>query len=270
MSESIRDLAGWYPFLPADGAVPDIAKLILDMRVCVKLTPGDIAIHGPGVTAVDVCRAVVFATSQNIVHVRVFTPRMQSDYGQGPVSVDIDIPVYSSRYAVPDGCSSYAISSATLPERTLANPYEIHPDCLVIMQSSPDFWVTMRGSVNSNDATPQPGGGRQDGSAGHWVNMYQCMSFESGFNVSVSGADSTLTYTGAARAGAGPWTTSPFADIPNWNLSGGTGLRSINGQTGAVMLEGSPSITVDVHEEIDDDTGQQTIVVELQPVKASN
>jgi hypothetical protein len=127
----------------------------------------------------------------------------------------------------------------------------------------------LRGPVNSNDAQPNQAGGRQDGKTRQypWAASLPKLSFEDGFNVSVSGSDSSLVFTGTAGAGNGVWTVSPFADIPSWNTNPGRGLRSINGQTGAVMLEGSPSVNLSVHESVEA-SGQQVIYVDLQPIKS--
>lgn len=270
MSESIRDLAGWYPLLPNGTTIPDAAKNILDMRVHAMLDPGDFTIHGSGATAVSVARAFLtgMSSSSATVVVRSLPSRWMWDVDS--VETTYTIPVYVGRDAVPPPGEPYVVCAATPAAVTFDPPYEIHPDCLVIMQRSPSLWFMLRGPVSSTDAQPTAAG-RIDGRVDPLPTAATLskLSFEDGFNVSVSGSESSLVFTGNAGAGAGVWTVSPFNDVQAWNTRPGRGLRSINGQTGAIMLEGSPSVNLSVHESIEV-SGQQVIYVDLQPLKVED
>lgn len=267
MSESLRDLATWYPLLPADGAVPAIARNILDMRVCVEIPVGDLRIHGQRRRIETQGQAMLTAVSPTALTVVVTRGHLDGETGAAPTQT-YSVPVFIGRDVVPPATGSYAICAAAPVQETLATAYEVHPNCLLFHQPAPSVSFMERGPVNSNDAQIDPATGTRINGA---VNRYPgaaylpVLSFESGYNVNVSGADSLLAFTGTVGAGKGIWVGSPFHDLPNWNTQPGRGLRSINGQGEIVTFAGANSINVRVHEELDDETNQQTIVVELQP-----
>lgn len=236
MSEPIRDLAVWYPLLPSGSTVPELARQILDMRVIVTLPPMDYADNDEGV-GIDMCFAELVSAGSAALGVDVTL----SDASV----VHVDVPVYIGRDAQPAPGGSYAVCSASPANQVVS--YQIHPDCVLVMQDAPELVFMDRGPVSKSDATVQPDGSRTDGkTTSPSPAALDPYAFADGCNVSVSVLDGALTFTGTPGGGSGVWTTSPFVDLSVLPDTPGKGLRSINGMTGDVILEGSSSVGITV------------------------
>ena len=236
MSEPLRDLSVWYPLLPAGAEVPELAKQLLDMRVVVKLPPMDYPDNDDSV-GIDMCHAELVSANDAELGVDVTLPDASV--------VHVDVPVYIGRDAQPAPGGSYAVCS-TAPASQVAG-YRIHPDCVVVMQDAPELVFMDRGPVSKADAAAQPDGSRTDGKTTSPSPVaLDPYVFADGCNVSVSVLDGALTFTGTPGGGAGVWTTSPFVDLSVLPNTPGKGLRSINGMTGDVILEGSSSVGITV------------------------
>lgn len=255
MSEPIRDLAAWYPLLPSGSTVPALAKQILDMRVVVTLPPMDYSDNDDGV-GIDMCFAELVSAGSSALGVDV-------TLADGYV-IHLDVPVYVGRDAQPVPGGSYAICSSAPSSQTVS--YQIHPDCVLVMQDAPELVFMNRGPVNKVDALVYPNGDRADGKTGDPTQVsLDPYVFDDGYNISVSVLDGALAFTGAPGGGAGVWTTSPFADLAVMPYKPGAGLRSINGMTGDVILEGSSSVSITVSAT---GTGSSRVLtVQFKPVK---
>jgi hypothetical protein len=267
MSESLMELATWYPLLPGTGQMPQLAGNILDLRICVAIPAGDLRVHGPEHIVETQGRAMLTASSPTTLTVEVTRGHLQGEWrtDAAPKQV-LTVPVFLAGEPVPASTASYAICRQAPESERLQTSYEIHPNCLVFSQMSPDVTFMDRGPVQSTDGQVDPASGERINGAERrdpWSVYLPVLSFEDGYNVKVSGGDSLLVFTGTVGAGKGVWTESPFSDIPDWNTQPGRGLRSINGQTDSVSFSGSSTVNVRVHEELDNT--QQVIVVELQP-----
>ena len=255
MTEPIRDLANWYPLLPS-GSMPSAAKDVLDVRVIVKLPAEDYAYQVNGV-AKDMCSAVLDSFSSSVATVSVTLP--------DGVRQQMSIPVYVGRDAGPAPGGSYVVIAKTQPGVSAVDR-RIHPDCLLFMQDAPTVTFMNRGSVSKIDARPGQHGGRQDGATGDPTPVsLNPLSFEDGYNVSVSVVDGSLVFTGAAGAGAGVFTSSPYSDVASLATTPGKGLRSINGKTGDVVITGSDVVDVSVDYSMPSWQNTKIITVTLQP-----
>jgi hypothetical protein len=257
MTEAIRELSNWYPLLPSGSSVPTVAANLLDMHVIVPLPAKSYASQLNG-TGLDMCAAYLVSVTSSTVSVAA---RMCDGS-----TIQVTATVYVGRDAVPAPGESYAVFAAQ-PASASGLSLQVHPDCLRFMQTAPQPTFMLRGNVMSDDATPDGQGGRINGSTGApQPAVMSPLSFEDGNNVSVSVADDILVFTGASGAGTGQWTESPYVDTVMFPTSPGKGLRSINGQTGDVVLEGSE--VVDVSVDYDDTlTDKRVLTVRLKPLE---
>lgn len=224
MDNNIRDLSAWYPFIPGEGTLPDIAANILDLSVSVTLPSYDIQQRSDGnnnnmlscaLTAIDNEAATI-----SIDCLESFT---------------VDVPVFIGRDAMPDDVGDYVIIKEEISE-SLSNleGLYIRPDCLTLGQLPPTATFYTRGQVTQDDVA----------SSSTIVPMSSGLAFRSGHNVSVAVENGAIVFTGAPNAGSRVFTTPPYTDLPKYVQVPGKGLRSINGvnSAGNVPVQFGPAL----------------------------
>lgn len=124
----------------------------------------------------------------------------------------------------------------------------LHPDCIVLAQKPPKLDVWNRPTVFPNDGVdgkPQAGA--------RYRQQRNCVELDTGNNARVDyDTDSgTITITGGEGLGKGKFKDLPYSDpghpttqIPDYKPHTAVGLRSINGITDDVNIEGLGTVSV--------------------------
>lgn len=235
MRNNLKDLYVSYPFMPVASS-PSWFKSVKFMRVMVTLPasqPVTSELNGDYIVAT----LKTLSASQATVHVVCNT------YG---FEEDVTVPVFTN--SVPTG-NSYLYTDSALP--TLSNlSYRIHPSCLVFQQTAP----TLTMEVHSGNENPVVQLEYSNGVVSQWIRADKIEELQidrvlwlaNGHNVDVSGSSDTVIFTGAAGAGTGIWDIVPYStESTTFDGYRGKALRSINGKTGNVIIQGDLSVAVE-------------------------
>ena len=222
MFESIKDRAISYPFLPvASATTRALAAKIRDLRLTIPIS--DTVTPGVGYR---VYLTEITQTDAIFTYTKEFPDGSQPITG-GTVSVPVSVGVdTASAYG-----NTYLIASEALTAQTLTTPIEVHPDCLMFLQTAPILSVQNRQNLTADD-TPETQVTYQ---------MSPTLVFTDGYNVSVSKTATGVLFTGIPGAGLGVHTavTSPYVTTVPLDYKASVGLRSINGIENSVMFKGA-------------------------------
>lgn len=249
MYNNLKDLRISYPFLPVETA-PAWFGSIKFMRVVVTLPakePLDLQKNG------DYIKATLTTLAGNLAIVHVECAAYGSwgmDANDQPVltpwSANIAIPVFIG--VMPYGIS-YIYADSQIPTIQGAS-WRIHPSCLVFQQEAPKVSIETSGSAPAVELT------YSDGDISQWIvaDIIEDITdgilwLDNGHNIEVSGSSKSVLFTGAAGAGTGTWSESPCDDSSTtFDHVRGKALRSINGKTGNVLINGEQSVKITDHQ----------------------
>lgn len=243
MRSSTQDLQTYWPFLPTLNLTPAV-QAIVDARIHHRVPARAI----PTVDANgEWLRVTLDAIEGDRALVRISYPL----YGWAD-EVE-SLPVYLAGESITSSGGGYLVVSDKDIARTYGNDgmiAQFNPMCIDVLQELPTIRVSeSTGSFSlleasaSGAGTPEPVTGGTFGLAG-------------GVNVSVTYEDGALSIVGEdTPEGKYP----PFREIDeNTTISGGRGLRCVNGHTGDVTLaSGSEDVVLDVS--LDGDVVRVTI-----------
>lgn len=220
MINDIRTLAEWYPLLPPPGGMqaPLLAQQILDMHISLFLCASNIDDDSENVLdEITVTLIEVGDTTAKVLVTSIDTdlvweiPEFDSTCTQQSDASHAVLNVYHGRDAHPKANENYIVldESANISVPLQVN-YRVHPDCFTVMQCAPMLlWE------DKQPDQPPP----------------RYTAVVDGWNTGVSFAGDTLTFNCNAGQGLGKLQPTQNAHVP-------VGLRSINGLTGTVKLEG--------------------------------
>lgn len=258
MSNTVRELANWYPIIPIPDpsavitpAPYEIARKITDARIRINVKPfatleylaytqnavkatieaieDDVAEIAVTSSAEPDIEGAELATSDGLWHVSMLVP----------VYEDIDSEPYADSFVIVPN------SDITIPE-ALSGRLVLHPSCIEIRQLPPRLMLFDRGGVYSTDSNTET----------HVVTPVQTVYYAStsphlvsGHNVSISVDGQALVFKGASAAGKGVYTEPPYVDPDvTYAVHKGRGMRSVNGFTGNVSIVGDASVLVTTQE----------------------
>lgn len=238
MAESVRDLAVWYPFMPAAGTKPGWVDRILDLRLVVILPEADLdhmdraAGHNESIVT-----AQLESFDSSHARIKVLSPVYSE-------AQDMTVPIYSGRDAVPT-TASYMVVEEDFSDSDSDCGLEVHPGCLVLLQEAPKLGFMTRnvvssvdGRVDDSDPSRQT---RIDG-ADYSDSVYYPTKLDNGHNVEVYLAGESIVFNASPGAGLGVYTDPPYTDVHTYSVQPSRGLRSINGLSGTVMISSGPSV----------------------------
>ena len=241
MRNNLKDLYVSYPFMPVVSTpdepqeTPPWFKSVKFLRVTVVLPagmPADLSMNG------DYIQATLTDLSPTTAYVKVQCPMYGWDH-------TYEVPVFTG--GIPVG-NSYLYTDETLPELSGLS-YRIHPSCLVFQQIAPAL------KIEGPDGTMPPEmqlTNYNNGEFSQWLyfsKLYDLadgiLRLANGNNVEVSGSSDSVLLTGTPGAGKGVMTTKPYVTTgSSFNGVMGKGLKSINGHTGNVLIQGTGAIVV--------------------------
>jgi len=237
-NNNLKDLYITYPFMPVESA-PDWYKDVKFMRIMVTLPamqPVASSSNGDHIVATLTAITPTAATVKVMCAIYGYTE-------EDPLIID-DIPVFTG--GIPTG-NSYLYTDTTLP--TLSGlSCRIHPSCLAFQQRAPK--LTIEGSTTGTPPNVMLEYGT--GVVPQWIVADAIEAYEvddvlwltNGHNVEVSGSSDSVLFTGAPGAGKGMWETDPYTRAPSYNGYLGKALRSINGHSGIMLLQGDRSVDI--------------------------
>lgn len=225
MSDSpLYDINTAYPFVWSAGVFPEELKEVRDMRVMVVLR------SRPSWGTYSL-RLTSLTSSGGTVN-----------FTWGSHSYSLSVPLLTSGGAA---VMSSFIAMDSAPETSWIGAMDIHPDCLVLLETPPEIQMEVTTKYYSDKT-------RETYTAEQVVDQNDpVLRFANGHNVTVTGertADSvSLSFDCASENGLDIWKLqqpSPWADreIPTYRIKG---LRDINGLTGDVRLLGDASVNID-------------------------
>lgn len=237
MRNNLKDLYVSYPFMPVASA-PDWFRNVKFLRVTVILPAGmPYALEANG----DYIQATLIAISASTAYIRVRCPMYAWNHMY-------EVPVFTG--GIPTG-NSYVYTEEALPELSGLS-YRIHPSCLVFQQIAPAL------KIEGPDGSQTPVMHLTDynnGEYSQWLyfsRLYDLadgvLQLTNGNNVEVSGSSDSVLFTGTPGAGRGVMQNKPYAVADNdssFNGVLGKGLKSINGHTGNVLLQGTGVVVVE-------------------------
>lgn len=230
----LRSLQVWYPFMPLDEP-NDTLACIKDVRLIVVLPAGNPA----DMSSVSFSATLVSADATD----KTMTFEVAcSAYMETPQTYEIR--QCTENDVLPMG-SSYALVSEYVDiDEDHDETFELHADCLLFLQTAPKLSLQERtGIAAKNQGVVVPGG---------YVATpklpYQCgqkILLASGHNVSIEQYDGSIVLTGAAGAGTGMYTESPYIDVAAMG-SQAIGLQTINGLSDMVSMQAGASVSLTV------------------------
>lgn len=209
MYEDIKTLSISYPLV---GVYNDIAKNIVDAKIVVVLdTPPT------NTTITDICiKLLSISSSMAVVKVSLI------DYGEYSLSV----PIVAIDYNAIPNTQSYILVKEPITKESDNLNYDIHPDCLIVMQSAPTINIGLRyNPVNEEEATTEV------------LAIQDAIIIESGYNVNINGSDGYLYIEAEAGSGKGRFPITPLLpDADGTEVYRAKGLISINGITDNINI----------------------------------
>ena len=237
MHNNLKDLYVSYPFMPVASA-PSWFRNIKFLRVTVVLPAGM-----PNVPEAngDYIQATLTAITASTAYIRVRCPVYSWNYMY-------EVPVFTGE--IPTG-NSYVYTDETLPESS-GFSYRIHPSCLVFQQIAPALKI--EGPAGYQPPVMQLTD-YNNGEYSQWLYFSRLYALADGVlrlangnNVEVSGSSDSVLFTGTPGAGRGIMSAKPYAVGDNDSSFDGVmgkGLKSINGHTGNVLLQGTGAVVVE-------------------------
>lgn len=237
MRNNLKDLYVSYPFMPVASA-PDWFRNVKFLRVTVILPagmPDTLEANG------DYIQATLTDLSSTTAYIQVKCPMYSWTH-------TYEVPVFTG--GIPTG-NSYMYTDEALPELSDLS-YRIHPSCLAFQQIAP----TLRIEGPDDSQTPiMRLTDYSNGEYSQWLyfsRLYDLadsvLRLANGNNVEVSGSSDSVLFTGNPGAGRGVMLTRPYAvkdSDSSFNGVMGKGLKSINGHTGNVLLQGTGAVIVE-------------------------
>ena len=246
MSDALKDMQTFYPFLPNPAMYGAVSSAVRDMRIVVTLPVGDMM----GTTNRHNIRAFVKAidalgaTAEVVVHC--------NQYSESVISMTVPIVrLFSGVPATgswilwkPESLYRMTETDAGWDSSTKTSNYEIHPDCLFFMQESP----TLRFVYNTSVKVP-PGATTTT----YPMSGANVINLVGGYNTTATWNGSGVTFYAAENAGDGrlsistesTTTVAPYvvtADVLKEYQ--GYGIRSINGLTDNVVIRAQGTTSV--------------------------
>lgn len=241
MADTARDLRERYPFVyiggspSEDAALYAVSRHVLDARITVSLPAGadDAAVL---VTIVSVSSSASLPTM-------TMTVSGAEHAGQVPVFVGMDNADMLRRspdnwVLVDDGFVDAVGASG---EWRVDGALQLHPSCLRMRQAPPVLYAITREPTDPDDDASASTTAFTDGV------RVPVTALEDGNNVSVSLDGDTLSFVSYHGAGAGIWpadSASMYDGIESFDDLRKSGLRSINGISGAVGIYGAGTVRV--------------------------
>ena len=234
MRNNLKDLYVSYPFMPVETA-PSWFRNVKFLRVMVILPAGmptTISTNG------DYIQATLVDLSPDTAYIQVQCPMYSWNH-------TYEVPVFTGD--IPTG-NSYLYADTALPELSGLS-YRIHPSCLVFQQVAPT--MVIEGPDTPSTPVMQLTD-YNDGEYSQWL-LYSklhdlangILRLANGYNVEVSGSSDSVLFTGTPGAGKGIMPSQPYYAADNsFNSVLGKGLKSINGHTGNVLLQGTGSVVI--------------------------
>lgn len=233
MYNDLRSMYICYPFMTVD-SIPDWFKYVKDMRIVVTL-PAMQAAH------MDQNRENIKITLTSISHTTAIIKLSCASYWI--TDKEISIPVFTNTLP---GTPSFVCATEVLPTLTGLS-YDIHPACLVFMQKAPVLWMEQE----SRNGEPYVMVELEDGVPVQKIyntddrRISDVLRLMNGKNVGVTGSSSSVLFTCGVGLGSGTYQKKPYTEDPEtFTYAQGKRLRSINGQTGDVLISGDRSVEI--------------------------
>lgn len=251
-----RDLYVSYPFMPVD-SMPDWFGHVKYMRVAVTLPAMQPMALGKNGDFIKATLTTLYAM-QAVVHVECAAYGVIQNGSVVPWETDITIPIVIG--GIPVG-NSYMYADRALPLLNNLN-YRIHPECLLFQQMAPALRITGSTSGQPPEVTLE----YASGSVSQWIAedaledylIDSVLWLENGHNVEVAKTQDAIVFTGSPGAGKGTWAEAPVTGGTTYDGFAGEALKSINGHTGNVLLQGDKSVDVRI-------TGNTILISEPAP-----
>jgi hypothetical protein len=221
MTNDIKLSQIYYPII---NTLDDTTKYIVDAKIVYIIEN-----EPENTTNIDFIKAVITDIDNDIAKIDLYLPNYTIKH--------LTIPVINiSNISKPTDSESYLLVTKDLDIMTNLY-YEIHPDCLFIMQKAPVISVGIReGAISMDTAYTE------------YKHTYtDTIYLEDGYNVNVSGTDNSIDISAGKGLGKGVFRKDPLnPDKPIAINAVARGLRSINGINNNVELHSSSNyITID-------------------------
>ena len=242
MADTARDLRERYPFVyvggspSEDAALYAVSRHVLDARITVSLPAGagdaSVLVTVVGVSilsSVPTTMTVTVSGAEHAGQVPVFVGRDSADMLR--LSPDNWVLVDDGFVAAVGASGEWLVNGAL----------QLHPSCLRMRQATPMLYAVAREPIDPDDDASASTTAFTDGV------RVPVTALEDGNNVSVSLDGDTLSFVSYHGAGAGIWpadSASMYDGIEGFDDLRKSGLRSINGISGAVGIYGAGTVRV--------------------------
>lgn len=211
-------------YYPIINTSDDVTKYIVDAKVTYIITDNKV-----GKTNNGHIRIILRSITSSKATIELHIPNSYAIYMEIPV-------VNISEVVTPPVTDSYILITKDLGTLTDLE-YDIHPDCLTVMQEAPVLSIGVRYGVISMDKA----------SVEYKYTFKDTIVLNSGNNVTVSGTPEIIIIDAGVGLGNGLFKQDPLLDGTSTNTPLiAKGLRSITGNAGAVSIRSnSPYINIE-------------------------